>query len=398
MTCLVLHRDSLPAPPPAPPPDGHPDRAERWIPTGPGSLRRIRDRLHRFVRSSSPRAGARSCLVDPIAGIVRVRVDATTGRPHLSGLARCGSPWSCPVCSPTVRHRRAVELTALTTAVLAEGGSAVMVTLTIPHRHGDRLADLLDGLQASWSGLTSGGWWTRFRDRHELAGLVRVVEITHSGRAGWHPHLHVLMVSTGPSLDAGAMWLDVLPRWAATVERHLGARPDLRHGVDVRPVEDPAGLGEYVADSNGWSVGAELASGPSKLGRHDSVSPFQLLAAGALWGDAAAADLWHEYEAATAGRRPIRASPGLMDRYRVEEQSDEAAAEGPTVETALCDVEIEPAVWVLLAALDLATEWVDSVAVWAVAGCHGPPPDPLDLALAELASRNSQYELSTGAW
>jgi hypothetical protein len=87
-----------------------------------------------------------------------------------------------------------------------------------------------------------------------------------------------------------------------------------------------------------------------------------------------------------------------MDRYRVEEQSDEAAAEGPTVETALCDVEIDPAVWVLLAALDLATEWVDSVAVWAVAGCHGPPPDPLDLALAELASRNSQYELSTGAW
>lgn len=80
-------------------------------------------------------------------------------------------------------------------------------------------------------------------------------------------------------------------------------------------------------------------------------APFALLAAAAMWGDKDAADLWTEYEQATAGKHAIVASAGLSEAYGVGVvDDDEAAVE--EVHEPLAVVEVDPVMWMILAAVD----------------------------------------------
>jgi len=92
----------------------------------------------RYLRTFSSRAAAKGCMVDPIAGTVKIRVDATTKKAHVSGVKRCASPWACPVCSFKVRRPRADEFTALVEQAQASRGSALLMTVTVPTARGKR--------------------------------------------------------------------------------------------------------------------------------------------------------------------------------------------------------------------------------------------------------------------
>ena len=345
----------------------------------------------RWLRTYSVRAAASGCMVDPIAGTVKIRVDAETGRGHVSGVKRCASPWACPTCSFKIRNRRAEELTELVEAARADRGSALLLTVTLPHGPREALSDVLGDLQASWRAMWAGRWGKEFRAAWGIVGTVRSVEITWGAGSGWHPHIHAVMILGPASTLFGhrpdgltdalvvEMWGALMFRWADTVKRTTDRTVNIARALDLRVVDDPRNVAEYVTDAGSWSVGAEVASGPVKLGKSSGRwSPFSLLAAAACWGDADAGRLWSEYEQATAGKRAIVASRGLYARYGIGQATEEEAAEGPEVESVLVEIELDPLHWYALGAVDAQRTYVTAVEVWAADGARGDPPHPVD--------------------
>ena len=356
---------------------------EGFTPSDLAERNRIKDRSMRYLRSFSPRAAAKGCMVDPIAATVKIRVDADTGRAHVSGVKRCASPWACPVCSFKVRHTRADELTRLVERVQLTGGTALLITATVPHTSSEALSAVLGDVQGSWRAMWSGSWATSFKRRWGIVGSVRAVELTWGASSGWHPHIHSVMILDRPNLDGTEMvefWGALMYRWAEVVAGTTGRVVNIGRALDVRPVDDPRNVSEYVTDVAAWSIGAEVTSGPVKLGRSSGRwAPFSLLAAAACWGDADAGRLWSEYEQATAGKRAIVASRGLMARYGITSTTDEEAAEGPEVDQLLVEVELDPMWWAALAALDRQRQYVAAVEHWAAEGAKGEPPDPIEV-------------------
>ena len=358
----------------------------------------MKHRAARFVRATSSRAGGRDCMLAPVDGRpIRVAVSGE-GHAHVSGDKRCASVWSCPTCAPKIRQRRAEELTQLVEAVQASGGSAVLVTATMPHTRADDLRGLLDDLGAAWRAVWSGRWANELRERFGIVGQVRTVELTYGERSGWHPHVHAVLIfeQALSGAELVELWAPLIVKWQDVAQRVTGRRPDSLGCLDVRPVVDARAISEYVTDTGGWSIGAELAAGPVKIGRsRGRWSPFALLAAAACWGDAEAAELWWCYERATAGRRAIVASRGLLDRYGIGQVAEEDAAGGPEAEDVLGAVELDAMQWAALHAVDAVSVFLGAVEAWAVAGATGPPPDPVEHVRAAVVLRRGVISRAT---
>lgn len=232
------------------------------------------------------------------------------------GLVSCSSVWCCPVCAAHIRTERAQELAQGVAEHRAQGGSLLFVTLTMRHQRGEALGQLLDVLYAAWRRVQQQRGWRTLRD-DGLSGFVRSLEITY-GRAGWHPHLHLLLFLDGPTGPTERDQLhDWLTRaWLSTLER-MGRSALAGVGVDVQRVTDDAGAWERIAGYTvkGEAVHLEVARGDLKRGR-GSLSPMQLLDVAGN-GEAWAIRAWQEYEDATAGRRAIEWSRGLRDRLGI---------------------------------------------------------------------------------
>lgn len=361
---------------------------EGWRPSDATERRVTRSRLHSFVRATSHRYGASECMVTPVAGSVRIQVDGRTGRGHVSGVKRCRSPWACPVCAPTIRQRRAHELTELVERAQGVGHTCVLVTFTMPHKAGEALADTLGLIGDAWRRMWSGRWAQHFKADNQVVGSVRSLEVTWSEANGWHPHWHAVLFLEADERSVDEclveLWIALHRRWCDSVEAVGARRPSAKNGTDVELVRDAEQVGDYVADAGGWSIGAELACQPVKMGRGDSLTPFALLGAAAVWGDADARDLWLEYERATAGRHAIQCSPGLMAFYGVTEVTDEDAA-APEAEHVVASVEVDVMDWVALVELHAADRYVMAVEQ-AVADGY-PPPEARAVVLEVLAER-----------
>lgn len=268
--------------------------------------RRDRYRLRERLRPHQPYQRQCSC------GRLRIETEVTIvrgedGRARFGGVARCGSVWACPVCAPAIMADRAQELGRLGTWAALEGHTVVMVTLTLRHRAGDRLEDLMHGLSTAHSRMVSGAPWTRFRDRVGFVGSVRAIEVTH-GASGWHPHIHALYIVR----DSDAMWGEggwdwLSERWQTVVERALGPerRPDDAHGCVLTHASHADYVAKFGLDPR------ELAGGSKRGRRSSSRTAWQIasdLGEGAGERDA---ELWREYAGWTHGRRQLVWSRGL---------------------------------------------------------------------------------------
>ncbi len=251
---------------------------------------------------------------------------------QVSGVHRCGSAWSCPVCAPVVRQRRAQEIDRGVGSFLERGGGGLFVTFTAAHQLGDELEGRLAAMCEALNLVLKGSAWDRRRGRLGFVGTIRAIEVTRTEANGWHPHNHAVLLFERPVSHEERQdlwrWLD--ERWRAILLARGYGRTNEAHGVDVRPVTGDA-LGEYLTKvDGGWSTGMELARGDTKHGK--GVTPFELLADFAGTGEVKARDLWLEYEAATFGKKFLRWSPGLRAQLLgdEEDQADEvlAASEG----------------------------------------------------------------------
>lgn len=253
------------------------------------------------------------------------------GSAYYDGLVTCGSIWSCPVCAARIRQRRAGEIEKAVLAHLAAGGGVEFPTFTLPHKRGDALADSLRAVQKAWAATWRSSAVVAVLDSLGYSGRIRATEITRGEWHGWHPHAHGLLFLGRPISDEErALLLKALARaWAAAVVRQGFPRPSDDHGVTLRKVTT-SDVGNYLAkiqDHYGQksSVALEMARSDAKKGRKNSRTPFQILE-GAAAGLARDVALWHEYEAATKGRRAIEWSRGLKARFGVDERDDEDLA------------------------------------------------------------------------
>lgn len=291
---------------------------------------------------------------------------------HFSGTERCGSVWSCPVCSAVIRAARAAEIETGVVRHMESGGGALFLTGTIRHKKDDTLAVGLEAVLEGWRRVIRGNPWKKWTQRIGLVGIIRTVEITRSDRNGWHPHLHALALLEAPISDQlrGAFEAWVLDRWRTMVTK-LGARlPSVERGFTARQVDkDGRVLAQYIAkiqEEKRVKLGAEIARADLKSGRAGSRLPFELLDT-AGWHDGDR-ELWLEYVDATAGRRCFTWSKGLRAALALgEELTDDQLIE-QTESGELVGV-IAPETFDVLRKTDQLAELLDQIEL-AAAGAH----------------------------
>ncbi len=259
-----------------------------------------------------------------------VAVARTPKRAWASGLFRCSSLWACPTCAPRIRAERGGEIAQAIEAHVRGGGSLLLLlTLTVPHRQGDSLAWLIRGLFDAYRRLLQHrGFREVFRralgcEARGAFASIRVVEVTYSDTAGFHPHLHALLfLSEQPSrsgFDEAEVWLR--KHWPAAAVAEGLRRPSGSIGSDLRRASGSK-LARYVTKltKEVRGLAAEVAHGDMKRR-----SVWDLLDR-ANSGDANARKLWREYEQATKDARMMWWSPGLCERLGVRRGGSAALA------------------------------------------------------------------------
>lgn len=279
--------------------------------------------LRARTRKLAPSARERGCgalCVEHRDEEPSIDVQSVDGAPRASwrGLMTCGHIWTCPVCSQNLRAERAERISA---AVRGMAGRWQMLTVTLRHRQGMPLKDLVAGLMKAWRRTRQGGRIQRVWGEL-VTGSARAIEVTW-GENGWHPHVHVLLRTedwTDDDRDA------LLVRWRTAIRRELGehCEPNDEHGLTWSPPFEATDVGAramYLA-----KLGLEV----SGLGKSSSTTPWDI-ARRAADGDARCHWLWREFFAATRGRRMLelddRASHAA-ELQLVADHAEDLAKEG----------------------------------------------------------------------
>ena len=282
------------------------------------------------------------------------------GRAGFSGVTSCGSVWACPVCAAKIAAERANDLGAVAEWAVGQGHTMGMVTMTVQHHAGQRLAELWDAVTGAWSDVVKGEAWSgepeashrrrlerwetdrangwkgsrrRARpvrrvgiaDRFGVLGWARAVEVLH-GPNGWHPHVHVPVIFDGPVSEDWILILGetIFDRFRRALSRRGFDAVRDSGGLDARRAYAAEDLGGYLAKQ----LAFEATHGHVKTGRNGSKlrAPFQVLADLTATGDADDLDVWREWEHASKGRQQltwsmgIRALVGLAEVQRSDEE------------------------------------------------------------------------------
>lgn len=242
---------------------------------------------------------------------MRISEPDAGNRAHFRGLQTCGSVWACSCCGARISEERRNEMNDLLVWARVNGFTAQMVTLTARHGRQDQLPELLDGLKRAKQALAQHRAYRRIKT--QIVGHVTATEVT-IGHNGWHPHYHVLFITSG-DVDLEAL----REPWLASL-RGAG----LSGGGAAFHIQDATAAGNYVAK---FGAAEEIALQGQKKGRSGSRTPHQLLADSCDNGDTRAGRLWIEYAKAFHGRRQLVWSRGLKALVGIGEVSDEEAAE-----------------------------------------------------------------------
>ena len=218
-----------------------------------------------------------------------------------SGMVTCQSIHACPVCALRIRTKRASQVRA----AVEEGRRQNpkhrwrMLTVTIRHDSGLPLKPLRRLVMGAWRRARQRGTVQRVW-KAKVRGSVRAVEVTHGGN-GWHPHLHLLVLTegwTGAELAAlESAWTDAVRAESARLNLSF-SRVEPQRGIalrwsSVRATEKEIDRSGYLAKL-GWEM-----TGAGKG------EPQWRIATRAAQGDRRAAELWAEYVEAMAGVRAI---------------------------------------------------------------------------------------------
>lgn len=222
---------------------------------------------------------------------------------QIEGVTTCGSVWACPVCAARVRGLRARMLGAAFTRYEVKGGGLVSVTLTCRHGSGMPLSLLWGAIPRVFQrAMAKDRGMLAFRTVHPFE-YVKSREVTWGEVNGWHPHLHLALLTLLPwdRATVEEFRSTLFDAWWSACRAAGLPLPSAERGVHAERACGAA-VGEYLTKASG--LGSELVRADSKRGRGQSWSPFELLASAAE-GDERAARLWSEYERVTFGSHAL---------------------------------------------------------------------------------------------
>lgn len=155
-----------------------------------------------------------------------------------SGTIKCGTWQTCPSCGPRKCREVASKLSVCIDRHLARSSEndVWMLSLTIPHYADERAELAVDQLYAADAEFVRSSEWREFSKRWGVTNRVRVLDATHGGVHGSHPHFHVALFveRSGLPTDHGYL-LDGAPSANGWIVDERGA--ELRDGVRVMPSE-----------------------------------------------------------------------------------------------------------------------------------------------------------------
>lgn len=273
------------------------------------------------------------CASTVNGGAVAVRYTPEIQRASYAGACICGSVWVCPVCSARISELRRAEIAAAHAVHAAAGGTALMLTLTVPHDLDDELRALL-GRRRKAGNQGLAGALKRLRDdrifkcvveRLGRVGFIRATEITR-GRSGWHPHYHELWLTTCEENDKLRVpaQRELLRAWKRAC-RNSGLDVPNQHGVDLRWAWDASEYLAKIGHEQTWGTARELATAGTKRGRSGSRNPWQLLR-DAGDGDVPSRALFGEFAQSTLGQRQLIWQRGLKAALAIADRSDNQLA------------------------------------------------------------------------
>jgi hypothetical protein len=253
-----------------------------------------------------------------------VKYNQIRQKAHWANVQRCGSIWTCPVCSKQITEIRRSELAqGLQSWKTEHKGGVLLLTLTHSHTLKQALSDLLAGQRVAYK---------RFCENQRVIALLKSLGVQHKirglevtyGANGWHVHLHVLLLTKDVFEDFSSI-RDLLARlWIDCCSRSGLNAPSMRHGLDLR---DGQYAEKYVSK---WGLEHELTKGHIKKGRSGSYTPFDLLNFSLLNGvvnGRTTGSLWQEFGIAMKGQRQLVWSRGLKLLFQIAETTDEVAAQ-----------------------------------------------------------------------
>ena len=266
-----------------------------------------------------PSERVRFCLrhrVDSSKGI-EVKYNQTTEKAHYSNVQRCGSVWTCPICSAQISEGRRQELKQGMEHWQNQNKWVYLLTLTNPHHHGDNLSQLLSGQKKALH-----RFWTLRKSREMFkslgkSGHITATEVTH-GVNGWHPHYHILLFFN-ERIDIKKLQGFLATCWQNCCEKSGLKVPTLEHGCDLR---EGKYADRYVSK---WGLADEVTKGHIKKGNKESMTPWDLLKSSETGCDKSGY-LFKVFADAFKGKRQLSWSKGLKSLLGVDESTDEELA------------------------------------------------------------------------
>jgi len=259
-------------------------------------------------------------------GVSINKVPGKDGKEFLaySGLETCGSVWACPVCAYKVSKKRGAQVKNVIDNVLADGGQAGMLTLTLPHSAGQSCEDTLNRLRKVWKKTRENRHrFAPLKSDYQYIGYISRLEVTY-GKNGWHPHLHIILFSHSSSDDHAIFAYELGEIWRYTADKE-GSRCG-EHGVKYSPVHSADGAADYLAK---WNIVNEITNTTSKKSQGGR-TPFKILVD--LYFNESPNHgrdvyLFREYANTFKGKRLLNWSRGLKDEYCTLESKDKTDEE-----------------------------------------------------------------------
>jgi hypothetical protein len=281
-----------------------------------------------------------SCLRKRVGQEVAVLYSPAVQRAHFGNLSICGSVWTCSVCGAKISERRKNEIEQAAQLHLDAGGALYMVTLTFAHHRADDLAQMIGdskartGLRGALARFRNGKGYKANAKDVGLVGLIRNLEVTHSWRNGWHPHLHELWLVSKKltRVQLRAFQNEVFTAWRRACFAVGLGEPNRKHGVQIAHALTPAEYLQKWGREQSWGLGSELTKAHIKKNKDaKGATPFDLLRAVAgdnpNYSPEQATGLFRKYAKAFFRARQCFWTPGLKAAFGIEDKTDEQTAQ-----------------------------------------------------------------------
>ena len=194
---------------------------------------------------------------------VGVTFNKFRNKANYTNVMRCANAWGCPVCAAIISEHRKCEVKEAMDWWKKQGGSVLLLTLTVPHYSDTDIKQLKKDLKKAYGKFFKGVRASKdMFERWQIKHYISCFEITH-GINGFHPHYHVLLFvpySLGKQSLLGIKQ-DMYKVWKDCCLKAGLDEPSEKHGLDLQAGNE---AGAYVAK---WGLEHEMTKGHIKRAR-----------------------------------------------------------------------------------------------------------------------------------